>query len=120
MDLKKIGLFAGGVLFGTAGIKALSSKDAKKAYTQTTAAAMRVKDSVMNTVTAVRENADDIVAGAQAINEQRAEEEECCAVIEDASEEAEEDAEETCDSAEESCEEATEECSEKAEESEAE
>lgn len=115
MDLKKIGLFAGGVLFGTAGIKALSSKDAKKAYTQTTAAALRVKDSVMNTVTAVRENADDIYTGAQAINEQRAEEE-CCAVIEDASEEAEE----TCDSAEDSCEEAAEECSEKAEGSEAE
>ncbi|MEE1374792.1 MAG: DUF6110 family protein [Clostridia bacterium] len=115
MDLKKIGLFAGGVLFGTAGIKALSSKDAKKAYTQTTAAALRVKDSVMNTVTAVRENADDIYAGAQAINEQRAGEE-CCAVIEDASEEAEE----TCDSAEGSCEEAAEECSEKAEGSEAE
>ena len=75
MDLKKIGLFVGGVLFGTAGIKALSSKDAKKAYTQTTAAALRVKDSVMNTVTAVRENADDIYAGAQAINEQRAGEE---------------------------------------------
>ena len=119
MDLKKIGLFAGGVLFGTAGIKALSSKDAKKAYTQTTAAALRVKDSVMNTVTAVRENADDIYAGAQAINEQRAGEE-CCAVIEDASEEAEEDAEETCDSTEEPCEKATEECSEKAERSEAE
>lgn len=115
MDLKKIGLFAGGVLFGTAGIKALSSKDAKKAYTQTAAAALRVKDSVMNTVTAVRENADDIYTGAQAINEQRAEEE-CCAVIEDASEEAEE----TCDSAEDSCEEAAEECSEKAEGSEAE
>lgn len=115
MDLKKIGLFAGGVLFGTAGIKALSSKDAKKAYTQTTAAALRVRDSVMNTVTAVRENADDIYAGAQAINEQRAGEE-CCAVIEDASEEAEE----TCDSAEDPCEEATEECSEKAEGSEAE
>ena len=119
MDFKKIGLFAGGVLFGTAGIKALSSKDAKKAYTQTTAAALRVKDSVMNTVTAVRENADDIYADAQAINEQRAGEE-CCAVIEDASEEAEEDAEETCDSTEEPCEEATEECSEKAEGSEAE
>lgn len=115
MDFKKIGFFAGGVLFGTAGIKALSSKDAKKAYTQTTAAALRVKDSVMNTVTAVRENADDIYAGAQAINEQRAGEE-CCAVIEDASEEAEE----TCDSTEEPCEEATEECSEKAEGSEAE
>ena len=116
MDLKKIGLFAGGVLFGTAGIKALSSKDAKKAYTQTTAAALRVKDSVMNTVTAVRENADDIYAGAQAINEQRAGEE-CCAVIEDGSEE---DAEETCDSTENPCEEAAEECSEKADGSEAE
>ena len=49
MDLKKIGLFAGGVLFGTAGIKALSSKDAKKAYTQTTAAALRVKDRMQMT-----------------------------------------------------------------------
>lgn len=32
-DLKHPGLFAAGVLFGTAGIKALSSKDAKKLYT---------------------------------------------------------------------------------------
>ena len=31
--MKKIGLFAGGVLFGTAGVKILSSKDAKKVYT---------------------------------------------------------------------------------------
>ena len=38
-DAKKIGLFLGGVLFGTAGIKILSSKDAKKAYVQCTAAA---------------------------------------------------------------------------------
>ncbi len=113
MDLKKIGLFAGGVLFGTAGIKALSSKDAKKAYTQTTAAALRVKDSVMNTVTSVRENADDIYAGAQAINEQRAEEE-ACIIVEDASEEAEEEAE-VCDAAEAPCEESAEECCEKAE-----
>ena len=43
-DIKKIGLFAGGVLFGSAGIKALSSKDAKKVYTQGTAAVLRVKD----------------------------------------------------------------------------
>ena len=40
-------LFLGGVLFGTAGIKVLSSKDAKKAYTHCTAAALRAKDSVM-------------------------------------------------------------------------
>ena len=31
-DVKKIGIFAGGLLFGTAGLKILSSKDAKKIY----------------------------------------------------------------------------------------
>ncbi len=89
MDMKKIGLFAAGVLFGTAGIKVLSSKDAKKAYAQTTAAALRAKDSVMTTVTAVRESADDIYAEAQAINERRAQAE-AEAVVEDTSGEAEE------------------------------
>lgn len=89
MDMKKIGLFAAGVLFGTAGIKVLSSKDAQKAYAQTTAAALRAKDSVMTTVTAVRESADDIYAEAQAINERRAQAE-AEAVVEDTSGEAEE------------------------------
>ena len=60
MDMKKAALFAAGVLFGTAGIKVLRSKDAKKAYVQTTAAALRVKDSVMTTVTAVRESAGEV------------------------------------------------------------
>ncbi len=89
MDMKKIGLFAAGVLFGTAGIKVLSSKDARKAYAQTTAAALRAKDSVMTTVTAVRESADDIYAEAQAINDRRAQAE-AEAVVEDTSEQAEE------------------------------
>ena len=31
-DAKKTGIFAGGVLFGTAGIKILASDDAKKFY----------------------------------------------------------------------------------------
>ena len=44
---KNVLLFLGGVLFGTAGIKVLSSKDAKKAYTHCTAAALRAKGSVM-------------------------------------------------------------------------
>ena len=39
--MKKIALFAAGVLFGTAGIKLLGSKDAKRAYAHTTAAALR-------------------------------------------------------------------------------
>lgn len=81
--MKKVGLFAAGVLFGTAGLKILSSKDAKKVYAHTTAAALRAKDSVMTAVTAVREGADDIYAEAKAINERRAEAE-VAAVVEDA------------------------------------
>ena len=81
--MKKLGLFAAGVLFGTAGIKVLGSKDAKKVYAHTTAAALRAKDSVMTAVTAVREGADDIYAEAKAINEHRAEAE-VAAVVEDA------------------------------------
>jgi len=89
MDMKRISLFAAGVLFGTAGIKALGSKDAKKAYTQITAAALRVKNDVMTTVTAMRESADDIYAEAKVINDQRAEAE-ASSVVEDTSEEVEE------------------------------
>ena len=72
---KGVALFAGGVLFGSAGFKLLSSKDAKKAYTHATAAALRMKESVMGTVTSVQENAADILASAKEINEQRAQEE---------------------------------------------
>lgn len=82
--MKKIGLFAAGVLFGTAGIKLLGSKDAKKVYAHTTAAALRAKEGVMKTVTAVREGAEDVYADAKAINELRAEAE-AAAVVEDAS-----------------------------------
>lgn len=71
--MKKVGLFAGGVLFGTAGVKVLSSKDAKKVYTNCTAAVLRAKDCVMKTVTTVQENAEDILAEANQINEKRAE-----------------------------------------------
>ena len=59
---KASGLFAAGVAFGTAGIKILSSKDAKRAYTLCTAAALRAKDCVMKTVNTVQENAEDILA----------------------------------------------------------
>lgn len=76
LDWKKTGIFAAGVAFGTAGIKILSSKDAKKVYTSCTAAALRAKDCVMKTVTTVQENAEDILADAMAINEERAAKEE--------------------------------------------
>lgn len=73
--LKNLGVFAGGVLFGTAGVKVLSSKDAKKVYTNCTAAVLRAKDCVMKTATTVQENAEDIFAEAKQINEDRAAEE---------------------------------------------
>ena len=73
--LKKAGIFAGGVLFGTAGVKILASDDAKKLYTNCTAAVLRAKDCVMKTATTVQENAEDILAEAQQINEKRAQEE---------------------------------------------
>lgn len=85
VNVKKVAIFVGGMLFGSAGFKILASKDAKKVYTHTTAAVLRAKDSVMETVTAVRENAEDIYADAKAINQQRAQQE-ADAVIEDASE----------------------------------
>ena len=61
---KGAALFVGGVLFGSAGFKLLSSKDAKKAYTHMT----------------VQENAADILASAKEINEQRAKAEEATSV----------------------------------------
>lgn len=75
IDVKKTGIFAAGVLFGTAGIKVLSGKDAKKVYTNCTAAVLRAKECVMKTVTNIQENAEDIYAEAQQINEDRAAEE---------------------------------------------
>lgn len=83
-NTKHSGLFAAGVFFGTAGIKVLSSKDAKKFYTNCTAAVLRAKTCVMNTVSKVQANVEDIYAEAQQINEDRAAAEE----FEDTAEEA--------------------------------
>ena len=74
MKFEKLGLFLGGVLFGTAGIAVLSSKDAKNAYTHCTAAVLRGKDSVMKTATTVKENCGDIYSDAKDINDARYEE----------------------------------------------
>lgn len=68
----KVAAFVGGALFGSAGIKILTSKDAKKVYVHTTAAVLRMKDCVMNTATELQENCEDILAEAKNINEARA------------------------------------------------
>ena len=68
---KRLACFAGGVLFGTAGIAVLKSKDAKKLYTHCTAAVLRGKDSVMNTAAVLKDNCQDIYEDASDINEKR-------------------------------------------------
>ena len=99
---KKTGIFAAGVLFGTAGIKVLTSKDDKKLYTNCTAAVLRAKSCVMKTASTIQENAEDIYAEAQQINEDREAAEE---VVEDAAEETVEDFKEETETAEEGSEE---------------
>lgn len=81
--MKHLSLFAAGLLAGTAGIRLLTSKDARKVYTHTTAAALRIKEDVMKTVTAARESAGDIYADAMDINQRRSE---AAVVIEDSAE----------------------------------
>lgn len=70
-SFEKIGLFVGGIVFGAITNKVLQSEDAKKVYTHTTAATLRAKNSVMKSVTKVKEEADDILAKAKDINEDR-------------------------------------------------
>lgn len=72
LDWKKVAIFAGGTLMGSAGFKLLASQDARRTYTHVTAAALRCKDSVMTTATQIQEAASDILADAKEINEARA------------------------------------------------
>ncbi len=82
---KSLLTFLGGVLFGTAGVKLLSSRDAKKVYTHCTAATLRAKDSIVKTAVTIQENAEDILAEAKQINAEREKEQE--ALCEDKAEE---------------------------------
>ena len=71
----KIALFLGGTLFGSAGLKILSSRDARTVYTHATAATLRCKDEVMKHVELVQDSCGDILEDAKRINEARAKEE---------------------------------------------
>ncbi len=81
----KLALFIGGMLFGSAGFKLLSSKDARKVYTHVTAAALRCKDQVMKDVELIQDGCSDILADAKQLNSERALAEEA-EIIEDSAE----------------------------------
>ena len=74
-DWARTRLLAYGFLLGTAGVRLLTSQDAKKAYTHITAAALRCADEVVKTANQVKEGCDDIAAEARAINERRSQQE---------------------------------------------
>ena len=72
----KLWYFVGGVVFGTVGIKILSTKDAKKVYVKLAAAGLRGKEYMMDTIANVQEVANDILAEAKEVNEERKRQEE--------------------------------------------
>lgn len=65
-------LIAYGFLLGTAGVKVLSSKEAKKVYTHATAAVLRGIDEASKLYATIKENCEDIHADAVALNQERA------------------------------------------------
>lgn len=76
MKWGKLGLFVGGALVGSYGVKILSSKTMKAGYTHCTAAVLRMKDQVVKDFTTLKENCGDIAADAKDINEEKAKAEE--------------------------------------------
>ena len=68
MELGKFGILGCGFLLGTAGVKILSSDDAKKVYTHVTASVMRGCDEVTKTYHVLKENCQDIAEDAKEIN----------------------------------------------------
>lgn len=72
INKKDTGVFAAGLLFGTAGVKLHFKQRCQELYTNCTAAVLRAKECVLKTATTIQENAEDIYAEAQQINEDRA------------------------------------------------
>lgn len=67
-------LIGAGFLLGTAGVKLLSSEDAKSVYTHVTAAVMRCGSECARVYETIRENCGDISSDAKIINEKRKQE----------------------------------------------
>ena len=82
----KMRLVACGAALSTLGYRILRSADAKRVYTFATAAVLREKEHIMAELTDIREDCEDIVASAKAMNEDYADER--ARVIEDYAERA--------------------------------
>lgn len=67
---KKGSLFMGGLLFGTAGLRLLSSKEAKNIYAHTLAKSFKIKDEIDASVSTIKQHADDVYENAKDIYNQ--------------------------------------------------
>ena len=65
-------LFIGGMIAGSVGSKVAACPCFKKAAVQTTAAVLKAKEGIMNTVTKVQENVEDVIAEAKEVNAEQA------------------------------------------------
>ena len=83
-----LGWFLGGTLFGSVGLKALGSKDAKKVYSKVISYGLDAKDSIMETADGLKEGWDDVYAEAKELKADRdAEKDSEAEIIEDTSSE---------------------------------
>jgi hypothetical protein len=65
-----IGLVGAGFLLGTVGVKALTSKPAKKLYVQGVSKVLQARSAGLDIIEQAKSNLDDIVAEASYLNEQ--------------------------------------------------
>ncbi|MCR8968451.1 DUF6110 family protein [Facklamia sp. 7083-14-GEN3] len=72
---KSSGLFLGGALFGTLGLKVLTSKKAKEKYAEMIASSYQFKDELDASVSSIKQHTDDVLADAQEIYQARKQEE---------------------------------------------
>jgi|GEM_PF-6875715 len=81
-ELVQAGIFVLGQAAGIIGMKVLKSREAKKAMVQTTALALRIRESFTASTVSVQECAGDIVAEAKEVNRKREEQEDALAQVE--------------------------------------
>lgn len=65
-----IACFVAGALSSTKGVEILKNEKTRELAVKATAAALRGKDCVMDAVTSIQENAEDILAEARMLNEE--------------------------------------------------
>ena len=72
MIISGVACFVGGILSATKGVELIKHEKTKEAVVEATAAVLRAKDCVMDTVTMVQEGAEDILAEAVLLNAEKA------------------------------------------------